>query len=42
MRIGLVGCVKDKEAVALPARDLYRSALFRGRRAYVQQDRLAR
>lgn len=37
MRIGLVGCVKSKQDVAAPARDLYTSALFRGRRAYVEQ-----
>jgi hypothetical protein len=35
MRIGLVGCVKSKLAHASPAADLYTSALFRGRRAYV-------
>jgi hypothetical protein len=34
-RIGLVGCVKDKAQVALPARDLYRSTLFAGRRRFV-------
>ena len=37
MRIGLVGCVKDKAQVARPARDLYVSPLFRGRRAYVER-----
>ncbi len=36
-RIGLVGCVKDKAAVARPARDLYQSPLFQGRRRYVEQ-----
>lgn len=35
-RIGLVGCVKDKAAIARPARDLYRSPLFQGRRQYVE------
>ena len=34
-RIGLVGCVKEKAAVALPARQLYTSTLFRGRARYV-------
>ena len=37
MRIGLVGCVKSKLAHAAPARDLYVSALFRGRRCYVER-----
>ena len=37
MRIGLVGCVKSKGSVPAPARDLYTSALFRGRRAYVER-----
>jgi hypothetical protein len=36
MRIGLVGCVKQKLPVAAPARDLYVSPLFRGRRRYVE------
>jgi hypothetical protein len=36
-RVGLVGCVKKKEARALPARDLYNSPLFRGRREYVER-----
>lgn len=36
MRIGLVGCVKSKLDHAAPARDLYVSTLFRGRRAYVE------
>lgn len=35
MRIGLVGCVKTKLGYAAPAQDLYTSALFRGRRAFV-------
>lgn len=35
-RIGLVGCVKQKAAVARPAADLYESALFLGRRSYVE------
>lgn len=37
MRIGLVGCVKKKRQVTLPARDLYISTLFRGRRKYVER-----
>lgn len=36
MRVGLVGCVKTKRYEATPARDLYVSPLFRGRRAYVE------
>jgi hypothetical protein len=36
-RIGLVGCVKTKLDQAAPARDLYISPLFRGRRAYVER-----
>lgn len=36
-RIGLVGCVKEKADVPRPAGDLYRSALFTGRRSYVQR-----
>lgn len=36
-RIGLVGCVKTKDIVARPAKDLYTSPLFRGRRAYVER-----
>lgn len=35
VRIGLVGCVKTKLDRAAPAQDLYTSALFRGRRAFV-------
>jgi hypothetical protein len=35
--IGLVGCVKTKRDHAAPARDLYISPLFRGRRAYVER-----
>ena len=35
-RIGLVGCVKEKASTARPARDLYLSSLFRGRRRYVE------
>ena len=34
-RIGLVGCVAEKLDRSAPARDLYRSALFIGRRRYV-------
>lgn len=37
MRIGLVGCVKSKKAVSAPAQDLYISALFQGRRRYVER-----
>jgi hypothetical protein len=36
-RVGLVGCVKEKAERPLAARDLYVSALFRGRRLYVEQ-----
>lgn len=36
MRIGLVGCVKAKRAVAAPAADLYVSPLFLGRRQFVE------
>jgi hypothetical protein len=36
MRIGLVGCVKGKRTAPAPARDLYTSALFRGRRRWVE------
>jgi Family of unknown function (DUF6884) len=36
MRVGLVGCVKTKVSHAAQARDLYSSALFRGRRAFVE------
>lgn len=35
-RIGLVGCVKTKGPTRAPAADLYRSALFRGRRQAVE------
>ena len=35
--VGLVGCVKDKASRACSARDLYVSALFRGRRRYVER-----
>lgn len=37
MRIGLVGCVKSKRGEPCAAEDLYTSALFRGRRAYVER-----
>ncbi len=37
MRVGLVGCVKEKGLTPATARDLYVSALFRGRRAYVER-----
>jgi hypothetical protein len=36
-RIGLVGCVKGKRLQAAPARDLYSSDLFLGRRAFVER-----
>lgn len=36
MRIGLVGCVKSKRIVPESAQNLYTSALFRGRRQYVE------
>jgi hypothetical protein len=36
-RIGLVGCVKTKAAVARPAKDLYLSPLFLGRRRFVER-----
>lgn len=36
-RIGLVGCVKTKLDHAAPAKDLYTSRLFRGRRAFVER-----
>jgi hypothetical protein len=35
-RIGLVGCVKSKLSSAAPAKDLYLSPLFVGRRNYVE------
>lgn len=35
-RIGLVGCVKKKAALSVQAQDLYVSALFVGRRRYVE------
>ena len=37
MRVGLVGCVKSKQSQAAPARELYTSPLFRGRRAWVER-----
>lgn len=37
MRVGLVGCVKSKKLEPAPARELYISHLFRGRRAYVER-----
>jgi hypothetical protein len=37
VRIGLVGCVKDKLARPSTAQELYVSSLFRGRRWYVEQ-----
>ena len=36
-RIGLVGCVKSKGTVSAPARDLYTSPLFQGRRRWVER-----
>ncbi|MCU1372532.1 MAG: hypothetical protein JWO77_3726 [Ilumatobacteraceae bacterium] len=36
-RVGLVGCVKQKGTSCAPAKDLYTSALFRGRRRWVEQ-----
>lgn len=36
-RVGLVGCVKTKLFTAAPAAELYTSALFRGRRAFVER-----
>lgn len=36
-RIGLIGCVKEKAHHRLPARDLYLSALFLGRRRFVER-----
>jgi len=36
-RVGLVGCVKEKAAQPLPAKDLYVSTLFRGRRGFVER-----
>ena len=36
-RIGLIGCVKEKEPQPAPARTLYRSPLFHARRAYVER-----
>jgi hypothetical protein len=37
MRIGLVGCVKQKALVTAPAAELYVSPLFRARRTYVER-----
>jgi hypothetical protein len=37
MRVGLVGCVKEKRTSAVAARDLYTSVLFRGRRRFVER-----
>lgn len=36
MRVGLVGCVKRKRRRPAPARELYTSTLFLGRRAFVE------
>jgi hypothetical protein len=36
VRVGLVGCVKRKASHTAAAKDLYTSALFRGRRRYVE------
>jgi Family of unknown function (DUF6884) len=35
--VGLVGCVKRKASAAMPARDLYTSPLFVGRRSFVER-----
>jgi hypothetical protein len=35
-RVLLLGCVKRKRSVACPARDLYASPLWHGRRAYAE------
>jgi len=35
-RIGLVGCVKEKAGGPRPAKDLYVSTLFSGRRSFVE------
>lgn len=37
VRIGLVGCVKEKQHRPAAAKDLYTSALFRGRRRFVER-----
>lgn len=37
VRVGLVGCVKSKRVHACPARDLYISPLFVGRRRHVER-----
>ena len=37
MRVGLVGCVSEKRSSPAPAAQLYTSALFRGRRAWVER-----
>lgn len=37
MRVGLVGCVKTKRDAAAPAKDLYKSPLFLGRRRAVEE-----
>src|SRR6266567_8408523 len=37
VRVGLVGCVKGKASEATPARNLYTSPLFRGRRSFVER-----
>ena len=36
-RIGLVGCVKKKSQTPQPAKNLYVSTLFSGRRSYVER-----
>lgn len=36
-RIGFVGCVKTKADVPMPAKDLYISELFKGRRRFVER-----
>jgi hypothetical protein len=37
VRVGVVGCVKEKQDRPAPARDLYTSPLFLGRRAFVER-----
>ena len=37
VRVGLVGCVKNKLTTTSEAQDLYVSALFKGRRRYVER-----
>lgn len=39
LRVVLVGCVKTKRDTPSVAKDLYRSALWRGRRSYAERSR---